>query len=175
MIVPIMIAIIVDALRVGPEQSWTEGAAALGVNRWRVMWTISVRTARPAIIAAVILATARALGEAIMLAMVVGVDRVHPQPARRPDLLPRAGPPARRDDRRQRRGPAASSPFGQTIYAFAFVLLVSSMILSIGGYARQAPDAQVRGPRLMSDGARHPAGPHEGRRVEPQLAARGPA
>ena len=44
MITPIMIAIIVDALRSVPR-SWTEGAAALGVNRWRVMWTISVRRA----------------------------------------------------------------------------------------------------------------------------------
>ena len=45
MITPIMIAIIVDALRSVPR-SWTEGAAALGVNRGRVMWTISVRAAR---------------------------------------------------------------------------------------------------------------------------------
>ena len=44
MITPIMIAIIVDALRSVPR-SWTEGAAALGVNRGRVMWTISVRGA----------------------------------------------------------------------------------------------------------------------------------
>ena len=35
MITPIMIAIIVDALRAVPG-SWTEGALALGVNRWRV-------------------------------------------------------------------------------------------------------------------------------------------
>ncbi len=34
---------------------------ALGVNRWRVLWTISVRAARPAIVAAGILAAARAL------------------------------------------------------------------------------------------------------------------
>ena len=71
MIVPIMIAIMVDALRSVPR-SWTEGAVALGVNRWRVMWTISVRAARPAIVAAAVLATARALGEAIMLSMVSG-------------------------------------------------------------------------------------------------------
>ena len=30
-------------------------------------------------------------------------------------------------------------PFGQTIYAFAFILLVSSMILSIGGYFAKRP------------------------------------
>jgi len=42
------------------------------VNRMRALWTISVRVARPAIIAAMVLATARALGEAIMLSMVSG-------------------------------------------------------------------------------------------------------
>ncbi|HEY2571361.1 MAG TPA: ABC transporter permease subunit, partial [Solirubrobacteraceae bacterium] len=66
MIAPIMIAIVIDALRAVPR-GWTEGAAALGVNRWRAMWTISVRAARPAIVAATIIATGRALGEAIML------------------------------------------------------------------------------------------------------------
>ena len=137
MIVPIMIAIIVDALRAVPK-AWTEGAAALGVNRWRVMWTIGLRTARPAIIAAVILAAARALGEAIMLAMVSGSIGFIPNPA---DGLTFFLEPVR---------PLAAAivdnaeglsvvPFGQTIYAFAFVLLVSSMILSIGGWLAKRP------------------------------------
>lgn len=137
MIVPIMTAIIVDALRAVPK-SWTEGAAALGVNRWRVMWTISIRTARPAIIAAVILATARALGEAIMLAMVAGSIGFIPNPL---DGLTFFAEPVR---------PLAAAivdnaeglsvvPFGQTIYAFAFILLVSSMVLSIGGYFAKRP------------------------------------
>ncbi len=71
MITPIMVAITVNALAAVPR-SWTEGSAALGVNRWRTMWRVSVRAARPAIVAGAVLATARALGEAIMLAMVGG-------------------------------------------------------------------------------------------------------
>jgi phosphate transport system permease protein len=137
MIVPIMIAIITDALRAVPR-SWTEGAAALGVNRWRVMWTISVRTARPSIIAAAVLATARALGEAIMLAMVAGSVGFAPNPL---DGLTFLFEPVR---------PLAATivdnneglsviPFGQTIYAFAFVLLVSSMLLSWIGWAAKRP------------------------------------
>jgi phosphate ABC transporter permease protein PstC len=137
MIVPIMIAIIVDALRAVPR-SWTEGAAALGVNRWRVMWTISIRTARPAIVAAVILATARALGEAIMLAMVAGSVGFIPNPF---DGLTFFLEPVR---------PLAAAivenaeglsviPFGQTIYAFAFILLISSMVLSLGGWLAKRP------------------------------------
>ena len=79
MITPIMIAIVVDALRSVPR-TWTEGAAALGVNRWRAMWTVSLRASRPAIVAAAVLATARALGEAIMLSMVAGSVGFAPNP-----------------------------------------------------------------------------------------------
>jgi phosphate transport system permease protein len=137
MVTPIMIAIVVDALRAVPR-GWTEGAAALGVNRWRAMWTISVRAARPAIIAAAVLATARALGEAIMLAMVSGSVGFAPNPL---DGFLFFLEPAR---------PLAATivdnaeglsvvPFGQTIYAFAAVLLVSSLFLSIGGWAAKRP------------------------------------
>ena len=132
MIVPIMIAIVVDALRAVPR-SWTEGAAALGVNRWRVIWTIAVRTARPAIVAAAVLATARALGEAIMLSMVAGSASFAPNPI---DGITFFYEPTR---------PLASAlvenveglsvvPFGETLFAFAAVLLVSSMFLSLAGF-----------------------------------------
>lgn len=132
MIVPIMIAIVVDALRAVPR-GWTEGAAALGVNRWRVTWSIAVRTARPAIIAAAVLATARALGEAIMLSMVTGSASFAPNPI---DGITFLFEPTR---------PLASAlvenvegltvvPFGQTLFAFAAVLLVSSMFLSLAGF-----------------------------------------
>ena len=79
MITPIMIAIVVDALRAVPI-GWREGSVSLGVNRWRAMWTVSVRAARPAIVAAAVLATARALGEAIMLSMVTGSVGFAPNP-----------------------------------------------------------------------------------------------
>ncbi|HEY5943085.1 MAG TPA: phosphate ABC transporter permease subunit PstC [Solirubrobacterales bacterium] len=132
MIVPIMIAIVVDALRAVPR-SWTEGAAALGVNRWRVTWSIVVRTARPAVVAAAVLATARALGEAIMLSMVSGSASFAPNPI---DGVTFLFEPTR---------PLASAlvenvegltvvPFGQTLFAFAAVLLVSSMFLSLAGF-----------------------------------------
>jgi phosphate transport system permease protein len=137
MIVPIMIAIVVDALRSVPG-AWREGAAALGANRWRVMWTISVRTARPAIVAAAVLSTARALGEAIMLSMVAGSASFAPNPI---DGLTFLFEPTR---------PLASAlvenveglsvvPFGETLFAFAAVLLVSSMFLSLAGFAAKQP------------------------------------
>jgi ABC-type phosphate transport system permease subunit len=103
MITPIMIAIIVDALRAVPK-AWTEGAAALGVNRWRALWTVSVRAARPAIVAAAVLATARALGEAIMLSMVSGSVGFAPNPLDG-TTFSSSRRAAGGDDRRQRRGP----------------------------------------------------------------------
>jgi phosphate ABC transporter permease protein PstC len=132
MITPIMIAIVVDALRAVPK-GWSEGALSLGVNRWRTLWTVTVRAARPAVVAAAVLATARALGEAIMLAMVTGSVGFSPNPA---DGLIFFFEPAR---------PLAATivdnseglsvvPFGQTLYAFAAVLLVSAAFLSFSGW-----------------------------------------
>jgi phosphate transport system permease protein len=132
MITPIMIAIVVDALRAVPT-AWSEGAVSLGVNRWRALWTVTVRAARPAIVAAAVLATARALGEAIMLAMVTGSIGFAPNPI---DGLIFWAEPAR---------PLAASivqyseglsaePLAQTMYAFAAVLLVSAAFLSFTGW-----------------------------------------
>ena len=137
MITPIMLAIIIDALRSVPR-SWTEGAAALGVNRWRVMWTISVRAVRPAIIAAAVLATARALGEAIMLSMVSGSVGFAPNPI---DGLTFFFEPTRPLGATivDRADSLSVEPFGQTLYAFAAVLLVSAMFLSLAGWAAKQP------------------------------------
>jgi phosphate transport system permease protein len=133
MITPIMLAIIVDALRSVPR-AWTEGAAALGANRWRVMWTISVRAARPAIVAGAVLATARALGEAIMLSMVSGSVGFAPNPI---DGLTFFFEPTRPLAATivDRADGLSVTPLGQTLYAFAAVLLVSAMFLSLAGWA----------------------------------------
>ncbi|MCX6385487.1 MAG: ABC transporter permease subunit [Solirubrobacterales bacterium] len=137
MITPIMIAIIVDALRSVPN-GWKEGAAALGVNRWRVMWTIVVRSARPAIIAAAVLATARALGEAIMLAMVAGSVAFSPNPLDGPTFFLEPIQPLASTIVINAEG-LTVVPFGQTLYAFAAVLLVSAAGLSLCGYAAKQP------------------------------------
>jgi phosphate transport system permease protein len=132
MITPIMIAIVVDALRAVPL-GWREGSVSLGINRWRALWTVSVRAARPAIVAAAVLATARALGEAIMLSMVTGSVGFQPNPL---DGIIYFVEPAR---------PLAATiidnaeglsvpPFEQTLYAFAAVLLVSAAFLSFTGW-----------------------------------------
>jgi ABC-type phosphate transport system permease subunit len=137
MIVPIMIAIIVDALYAVPR-TWKEGAVALGVNRWRAMWTVSVRAARPAIIAAAVLATARALGEAIMLSMVSGSVGFAPNPFDGPlFLLEPLRPLAATivEDAESLQAPAVRS----SVYAFALLLLFSSLFLSLAGFLAKQP------------------------------------
>ena len=75
MIAPIMIAVFCEGLRSVPR-GWIEGSLALGVNRWRTFWKVAVRTARPALVAGTVLATARALGEAVMLEHGLGLRRL---------------------------------------------------------------------------------------------------
>jgi phosphate ABC transporter permease protein PstC len=138
MITPIILAITADALEAVPR-TWIEGSAALGVNRWRTMWRISVHTIRPAIAAGVVLATARALGEAIMLVMVSGAYGFSPNPLDGANfflepILTFASAIVQNSD-----GLFSVKPFPQTIYAFASVLMVSAALLSLAGWAVRRP------------------------------------
>ncbi len=137
MIAPIMISIFSDGLRAVPR-NWLEGSLALGVNRWRSFWNIAVLTARPALIAGTVLATARALGESVMLSMVSGSVAFSPNPL---DGLIFIFEPSR--------GLAAtilhntdglsSPPLKHTLFAIAAVLLFSSLMLSIIGWVAKQP------------------------------------
>jgi phosphate transport system permease protein len=133
MIAPLMTSIFSDGLR-SVRPGWLEGSLALGVNRWRTTWKIGVRTARPAIVAGTVLATARALGEAVMLAMVSGSVAFAPNPA---DGLIFVFEPSR---------PLAptivknidllgSEPANNTLFAIAAVLLLSAAMFSFAGWA----------------------------------------
>jgi phosphate ABC transporter permease protein PstC len=137
MILPIMIALSADALTSVPK-TWREGSVALGVNRWRTIWRVSLRTARPAIAAATVLATARALGEAIMLAMVSGGRPFAPNPL---DGLTFFYEPAQPLGATivQEFGGQTNGPVANTIYAIAAVLLFSAVMLSFAGWAVKQP------------------------------------
>lgn len=137
MITPIMVALVTEALRSIPR-GWREGALALGVNRWRAMWSVSVRAARPAIVAAAVIATARALGEAIMLAMVSGGKGFAPQPWDGvifffEPLRPLAATIATNAESLN------SAALRSSLYAFASLLLLSSFALSLGAYFAKQP------------------------------------
>jgi phosphate transport system permease protein len=145
MITPIMIALICEALSAVPN-SWREGAIALGLNPLRAILAVTLKAARPAIVAAAVLATARALGESIMISMVSGSRSFAPSPG---DGIAFFFEPLRTlasaivDYREGLGAPALSS----TLYAFAALLLFSAFCLSIAGYLVKLPlrRYQVRG------------------------------
>jgi phosphate ABC transporter permease protein PstC len=137
MIAPIMIAVFADGLRAVPR-GWLEGSLALGINRWRTFWKVGVRTARPVLVAGTVLATARALGEAVMLSMVSGGVGFAPNPV---DGLIFLFEPSRPlaatiiSNTEQ----LSSPPMKHTLYAIAAVLLFSAAMLSLIGWAAKQP------------------------------------
>ncbi|MGH2958620.1 MAG: phosphate ABC transporter permease subunit PstC [Solirubrobacterales bacterium] len=137
MIAPIMISMFSDGLRSVPPL-WKEGSMALGVSKWRTCWKISLRAARPAIVAGTILAAARAIGEAIMLAMVAGAAGWAPNPA---DGWLFWLEPARTlasviiTSADQLIAP----PMQATLFSLAAVLLLVTMTLSLIGFAIKQP------------------------------------
>jgi len=129
MIAPLMVSIFSDGLR-AVKPGWLEGSLALGVNRWRTTWKIGVRSARPAIVAGTVLAVARAIGEAVMLAMISGSVGFAPNPA---DGLifvyepsrPLAPTIVKNIDQ------LSSPPANATLFAIAAVLLFSAACVSL--------------------------------------------
>jgi phosphate transport system permease protein len=132
MIAPLMISIFSDGLR-AVKPGWLEGSLALGVNRWRTTWKIVVRTARPAIVAGTVLAVARAIGEAVMLAMISGSVGFAPNPADGFIFIyepsrPLAPTIVKNIDQ------LSSPPANATLFAIAAVLLFSAAFLSLTGW-----------------------------------------
>jgi phosphate transport system permease protein len=133
MIAPLMVAIFTDGLR-SVRPGWLEGSLALGINRWRTMWKIAVRTARPAIVAGTVLAIARAIGESVMLAMVSGSVGFAPNPADGLIFIyepsrPLAPTIVKNIDQ------LSSRPASATLFAIATVLLFSAAMFSLTGWA----------------------------------------
>jgi ABC-type phosphate transport system permease subunit len=137
MIAPLMIAIFADGMRTVPR-GWVEGSLGLGINRWRTFWKIVVRTARPAIVAGTVLATARALGEAVMLAMVSGSVGFAPNPADGWLFFVEPSRPLAPTIIKNSEE-LSSPPMHATLFAIASVLLVSAALLSLAGWAAKQP------------------------------------
>ncbi len=71
MVLPTMVAISRDVLAVVPVEQ-VEGAVALGATRWQVLRKVVMRDARGGLLGAFTLATGRALGETVAVALVIG-------------------------------------------------------------------------------------------------------
>jgi ABC-type phosphate transport system permease subunit len=133
MIAPLMVSIFTDALN-SVKPGWIEGSLALGVNRWRTVWKIGVRAARPAIVAGTVLALARAIGESVMLAMISGSTGFAPNPADGLIFIyepsrPLAPTIVKSIDQ------LSSPPAKATLFAIASFLLFSGACFSLAGWA----------------------------------------
>lgn len=71
MILPTVIAISLDAIQAVPH-SYKEGSLALGATRWQTLYRLLLPAARSGIIASLILAMGRAIGETMAVIMVAG-------------------------------------------------------------------------------------------------------
>ncbi len=71
MVLPTMVAISRDVLAVVPNEQ-VEGAMALGATRWQVLRKVVVPGARTGLLGGFTLATGRALGETVAVALVIG-------------------------------------------------------------------------------------------------------
>jgi phosphate transport system permease protein len=137
MIAPLMIAVFSDGMRTVPR-GWVEGSLGLGVNRWRTFWKIVVRTARPAIVAGTVLAAARGLGEAVMLAMVSGSVGFAPNPADGWLFFVEPSRPLAPTIIKNSEE-LSSPPMHATLFAIAAVLLFSAALFSFAGWAAKQP------------------------------------
>ncbi len=137
MITPIMIALICEALLTVPT-SWKEGAVALGLNPLRAIRAVHLRAIRPAIVAAAVLASARAVGEAIMISMVSGGKFFAPKPI---DGLAFFYEPLRTlaSTIVDYREGIASPPLKAALYSFALLLLFAALFFSVSGYLIKLP------------------------------------
>ncbi len=80
MIVPMVVALSMDAIG-SVSGSLREVGFAVGMTPWRVTWKVVLPSAKSGIIAGIILATGRGIGEAIAVSMVCGGIGLVPNPA----------------------------------------------------------------------------------------------
>lgn len=78
MIFPSITSVAADAIRSVPAQ-YRQAAYGLGSTRWQVIRKVVLPAAKPGILTGVILGLARAFGEALAVAMVIGKTRAFPQ------------------------------------------------------------------------------------------------
>jgi len=71
MVLPTIVALSRDVIAVVPRDQ-IEGALSVGASKWQMLFRVVLPEARSGIVGACTLATARALGETIAVAMVIG-------------------------------------------------------------------------------------------------------
>ena len=77
MLLPTIISISEDVLRSLPQQ-FREASIGAGATKWQMIRTVLLKAARPGLIAALLLAMGRAIGETMAVLMVAGNARAMP-------------------------------------------------------------------------------------------------
>ena len=146
MIMPFFVSVAVDCLRAVPV-SYRLGGHALGMPKWRVATRLVIPSASPGILAGLVLAAARGVGEAIAMAMVAGANAHIPRLSS--GIYAVLEPVRTLAAGIIQNGDASSNPqILSVMYACAAVILLTSFVLSI--VARIVTVGFQRRMRLMS-------------------------
>lgn len=130
MVLPFYVTVATDALRAVPR-SYREGGLALGMSRWRSVTRIVLPAATAGLVAGLVLAAARAVGEAIALSMVAGAMAWVPRPA--DGLIALLEPVRTMASAIVENGEGLGIPsIEAALFGLASVLLVVSLVLSVG-------------------------------------------
>ena len=150
MITPIMIAIIVDALRAVPAQRGRRAPPRSASTAGARCGRSRVRAARPAIIAAPCSPRARALGEAIMLSMVSGSVGFAPNPLDGLTFFFEPLRPLAATIVDNAEGLSVDAVRPDALRVRARCCSCSSLFLSLGGWAAKQPLKRYGVRRLMA-------------------------
>lgn len=127
LLIPYLTTLIEEALRKAPRD-WRESSMALGANRLETLWYILIPGQKSAIVAALLLATARALGETMIVTIVAGAQaKLSVNPLEGGQTLTAYIASVSLGD-----SPHGSMAY-QSMYAVGLVLLLLSLSLNIVG------------------------------------------
>ena len=135
----------------GPARLARGLARRSGINRWRTFWKIGVRTARPALVAGTVLATARAPRRGGDARDGLRRRRVRAEPADGLIFFVEPSRPLAATILADIGGARRSPPMRHTIFAIASVLLLLGGDVPLARrLGRQAADEEVRGARMSA-------------------------
>ncbi len=127
MILPTIVSISEDSIRAVPK-TYREGSLALGATHWQTIWRVLLPSARSGIVASIVLAMGRAIGEAMAMIMVLGSAVVIPSSLFSPastlasTIAAEVGeaPPLHR-----------SALFGMSVVLFVLIIIINGLALII--------------------------------------------
>jgi len=124
MIFPTITSVATDALQAAPPE-YAESSYALGSTRWQMIWRVKLRSAIPGILTGTVLGLARAFGEALAVAMVIGQSNRFAKSILRPTNTITAVITANMPNT------VNGSEYNDALWSLAFLLLLISLIFII--------------------------------------------